>query len=107
MDLHSGSPFETVTLTTLSRDRHLFPLLLSEARALADKGTEGKTVVYTAWGAEWRVFGKPRRKREVGSVVLEKGMAERVEGDLKEFLGRGKWYAERGRSPPPLPLVQQ
>ncbi len=96
MDLHSGIPWETVTLTTLSRDRELFAELLAEARALADRGTEGKTVVYTAWGAEWRPFGKPRRKREVGSVVLKRGVAEDVEADLRSFLGRGKWYADRG-----------
>ncbi|GHJ84883.1 hypothetical protein NliqN6_1285 [Naganishia liquefaciens] len=96
MDLHSGTPWETITLTALSRDRHLFPQLLAEARALADKGTEGKTVVYTAWGTEWRPLGKPRRKRDVGSVVLAQGIAETCVDDLKQFLGRAKWYAERG-----------
>lgn len=96
MDLHSGIPWETVTLTTLSRDRALFPVLLQEARELADREKEGKTVVYTAWGTEWRPFGKPRRKRATGSVVLGEGVAERVEDDLRTFLGRGKWYADRG-----------
>ena len=103
MDLHSGIPWETVTLTTLSRDRSIFPLLLAEARTLADKGTEGKTVVYTAWGAEWRPFGKPRRKREVGSVVLKQGVAESVENDVRRFLSRGKWYADRGEFEGTLP----
>ena len=98
MDLHSGSPWETLTLTTLSTSRHLFPILLSEARSLAEEATEGKTVVYTAWGVEWRPFGKPRRRREMGSVVLAEGVAERVEKDLRGFLGRGNWYAERGES---------
>lgn len=96
VDIRNGSPWETLTLTTLSSSRHLLPVLLSEARAIAEKGTEGKTVVYTAWGVEWRPFGKPRRRREMGSVVLEDGVAERVEADLKGFLGRGKWYADRG-----------
>lgn len=96
MDLHSGTPWETLTLTTLSSFRYLFSQLLSEARALAESSTEGKTVVYTAWGVEWRPFGKPRRRREMGSVVLGEGVAERIEGDLKGFLGRGRWYAERG-----------
>jgi chaperone BCS1 len=98
MDLHSGTPWETLTLTTLSSSRDLFPSLLSEARSLAESATEGKTVVYTAWGVEWRPFGKPRRRREMGSVVLGEGVAERVESDLRGFLGRGKWYAERGGS---------
>ena len=99
MDLHSGSPWETLMLTTLSSSRDLFASLLSEARALAEASTEGKTVVYTAWGVEWRPFGKPRRRREMGSVVLAEGVAERVTKDLKGFLGRAKWYAERGEVP--------
>ncbi|WWC58384.1 uncharacterized protein I303_100924 [Kwoniella dejecticola CBS 10117] len=96
MDLHSGSPWETLTLTTLSAYRHLFSSLLTEARALAEASTEGKTVVYTAWGVEWRPFGKPRSRREMGSVVLAEGVSEKIENDLRSFLGRGKWYAERG-----------
>lgn len=96
MDLHSGTPWETLTLTTLSTSRDLFSSLLEEARTLAEASTEGKTVVYTAWGVEWRPFGKPRRRREMGSVVLGKGIAEEIESDLKGFLGRGKWYAGRG-----------
>lgn len=96
MDLTSGTPWETVTLTTLSRDRALFPLLLSEAREIANRGQEGKVVIYTAWGSEWKPFGTPRAKRDVGSVVLREGVSERIERDLREFLQRGKWYAERG-----------
>ncbi|ORX37793.1 putative mitochondrial inner membrane protein [Kockovaella imperatae] len=96
MDLHSGTPWETLTLTTLASSRHLLASLLSEARNLAENHIEGKTLVYTAWGMEWRPFGKPRRRRQMGSVVLADGVSERVEADIKGFLGRGKWYAERG-----------
>ncbi|KAF8600636.1 mitochondrial chaperone BCS1 [Ceratobasidium sp. AG-I] len=96
LDLNSGVPWETVTLTTLARDRALFPALLAEARDLALRGNEGRTVVYIARGIEWSQFGRPRRKREIGSVVLAEGVAERVESDVKAFMERGKWYAERG-----------
>lgn len=96
MDLHSGTPWETVVLTTLSKDRELFKDLLREAREWSERETEGKTVVYTAWGVEWRPFGKPRRRREMGSVVLGEGVSERIEKDLRSFLGRGRWYADRG-----------
>ncbi|KAJ7271993.1 mitochondrial chaperone BCS1 [Mycena haematopus] len=89
-------PWETVTLTTLSRDRALFPELLAEARDLGMQGQEGKLVIHTAWGTEWRPFGKPRRKRPVQSVVLEPGTAEKIETDLKAFLARRQWYADRG-----------
>ncbi|KAJ6525656.1 BCS1 N terminal-domain-containing protein [Mycena capillaripes] len=89
-------PWETVILTTLSRDRALFPQLLAEARDLGMQGQEGKLVIHTAWGAEWRPFGKPRRKRPIQSVVLAPGIAENIEADIKAFLARRQWYADRG-----------
>ncbi|KAB5590721.1 Mitochondrial chaperone BCS1 [Ceratobasidium theobromae] len=96
IDLNSGVPWETVTLTTLARDRALFPALLSEARDLALRGNEGRTVVYIARGIEWTQFGRPRRKRNLGSVVLAAGIAGRIEQDVRAFMARGKWYTERG-----------
>ncbi|GAA5837869.1 hypothetical protein JCM11251_004683 [Rhodosporidiobolus azoricus] len=96
LDLNSGTPWETVHLTTLSRDRSLFPLLLSEARKLAQQAQVGRTVIYTAWGAEWRPFGRPREKRLLESVVLDEGVKERVVEDVTAFMGRGRWYSERG-----------
>lgn len=96
MQLVSGTPWETVTVTTLSRDRHLFSKLLTEARDLALRGQEGKLVIRTAWGIEWKPFGQPRRKRPLHSVVLDTGVSEKVEQDVKAFLQRRQWYADRG-----------
>lgn len=96
MQMMSGTPWETVTLTTLSRDRALFPSLLAEARDLALRGQEGKLVVHTAWMTEWRPFGLPRRKRPLDSVVLADGVREQIEQDVRAFLARRKWYADRG-----------
>ena len=96
MQMASGTPWETVTLTTLSRDRALFAPLLAEARDSALRGQEGRLVVHTAWGTEWRPFGLPRRKRPLHSVVLAPGIAEKIIDDVRAFLGRREWYADRG-----------
>ena len=96
--LMSGIPWETVTLTTLSRDRGIFSELLSEARDMAMRGNEGKLVINIPWGIEWKPFGQPRRKRPVRSVVLEEGVAEKIEADVRAFLRRRQWYADRGVS---------
>lgn len=96
MQMMTGTPWETVTLTTLSRDRELFNQLLQEARDLAMKNQQGKLVIHTAWGIEWRPFGQPRQKRPVKSVVLATGVAEKIEQDIKSFLSRRQWYADRG-----------
>lgn len=98
MDLTSGTPWETVKLTTLSRDRRYFPALLGEAQQLAKASQVGKMIIYTAWGPEWRPFGQPRAKRLLESVILDTGIKERIVSDIQQFMSRGKWYAERGRS---------
>lgn len=95
-DIRTGSPFETITLTTLYRDRHIFSNLLSEAQALAQHLTEGKTVIYTSWGVEWKPFGAPRRKRPLESVILDTGVKESLVADVKDFLQSSHWYYDRG-----------
>ncbi|CUS21828.1 LAQU0S04e01728g1_1 [Lachancea quebecensis] len=96
IDMTNGAPFETVTLTTLYRDRLLFRDLLSDAKNLAVKSKDGKTVVFTSWGPEWRPFGQPKAKRLLPSVILDQGIKQNILKDVKEFLNNGKWYFERG-----------
>ncbi|KAG0206524.1 hypothetical protein BGX28_002054 [Mortierella sp. GBA30] len=96
MDLSTGAPWETVTLTTLSQDRQVFTELLQEAQKMALMNQEGKTVIYTSWGPEWRPFGQPRKRRLLESVILDEGIAERVVKDVREFVKNEKWYADRG-----------
>ncbi|CAG5127058.1 unnamed protein product [Candidula unifasciata] len=88
--------FETVTLTALGRNRGMFMSILDEARKLALQSTDGQTVMYTAMGAEWRPLGYPRRKRPLNSVILDKGLSERIRDDVQEFIDNPKWYMERG-----------
>ncbi|KAK1165459.1 mitochondrial chaperone BCS1 [Acipenser oxyrinchus oxyrinchus] len=96
IDLHTGTPWESVTFTALGRDRQIFFNLLQEARELALKQQEGRTVMYTAMGSEWRPFGCPRRRRPLTSVILERGLAEKLVDDVKDFIANPKWYADRG-----------
>lgn len=96
MDLSTGAPWETVTLTTLSRDRQVFTELLQEAQRMALANQEGKTVIYTSWGPEWRPFGPPRKRRLLSSVILDDGIGERIVRDVQEFVKNEKWYADRG-----------
>ncbi|EEB06360.1 Rieske ISP assembly ATPase [Schizosaccharomyces japonicus yFS275] len=95
-DLTTGTPWETVTLTTLNRDRGVFSQLLAEAQAYTQSAKANKTIIYTAFAAEWRPFGRPRSKRLLSTVVLDTGVKEKLVADLREFLQNSKWYAERG-----------
>lgn len=66
------------------------------ARQMALKQHEGRTIMYTALGSEWRPFGHARKKRPVQSVVLDVGVSERILQDCKEFISNPTWYSERG-----------
>lgn len=96
LDLHMGVPWETVTLTAFGRDKNIYFEMLEEARHLALKFTEGKTIMYTAMGADWREFGHPRKRRPINSVVLDTGIADRIVKDCKEFISSPEWYSNRG-----------
>ena len=45
---------------------------------------------------EWRLFGHPRRKRPLNSVILDKGILEKLITDVEHFLGQPHWYIDRG-----------
>ncbi|KAL5279812.1 BCS1L family protein [Megaselia abdita] len=96
LDLHMGVPFETVQLTAFGRGKDIYVDILDEARQLALAGTEGKTLMYTAMGADWRQFGHPRKKRPIESVVLERGLSSKILKDCQEFINNPKWYSDRG-----------
>lgn len=96
IDLHRGAPWESVTLTALGRNRELFFEILEESRQMALQQQEGKTVMYTAVGPEWRPFGYPRRKRPLESVVLDLGISDRILNDVEDFISNPSWYMDRG-----------
>ena len=95
LDLASGKPWETITLTTLYSQRHIFEDLFTEAHRLAQQSSEGKTIVYAARNS-WERFGEPRRKRPIESVILDKGVKESIVSDVKDFLRSSQWYYSRG-----------
>lgn len=63
---------------------------------MALKAHEGKTLMYTAMGSEWRQFGHPKKRRPIESVVLDKGIGQRILRDCKEFISNPSWYSDRG-----------
>ncbi|KFD55196.1 hypothetical protein M514_03837 [Trichuris suis] len=96
VSLQHGTPFETVTLTTIGRSQQFFADMLDEAQQMALQQMQHGTVVYQAVGHEWRQFGHPRRKRSLRSVVLDKGVQEALLMDIQEFISSNQWYIDRG-----------
>ncbi|KAK8380485.1 hypothetical protein O3P69_016820 [Scylla paramamosain] len=75
LDLQHGTPWETVTFTAFGKQKQLFHRIICEARDLAVKQNEGKTIMYTAYGSEWRQFGNPH---------------------VQDFMNNPEWYSNRG-----------
>jgi len=98
INFDTGTPWETVTLSTLGSSRQLFVDMLQEAREFGLQGTEGLTCVYKPEGSppEWKAFGQPMRPRPLDSVVLDEGVAKHLVDDVKEFITNSKWYQDRG-----------
>ena len=99
--LEVTSPFETLTLSWIdsfprSTAKTLASEILREAKQLSEEAERGKLLVYTNFANEWRVFGSPRRKRPLESVILSEGKKELLLEDLKKFLANSKWYYDRG-----------
>lgn len=92
----TGVPWETVTLTTLYSQRHIFEHLFREAHAQAAQSVEGKTVIYNQWGSHWQKFGNPRSKRPLDSVILDEGVKDKILADIEDFLRSARWYHDRG-----------
>ncbi|XP_003748167.1 mitochondrial chaperone BCS1 [Galendromus occidentalis] len=91
-----GQPFETVQLTAFGRDRSIYFDILERARKEALHKDVGKTLMYTAFGADWRQFGAPRERRPLESVILDENVKERIIEDVREFIATPDWYLERG-----------
>lgn len=96
VDINNGTPWETLTLTVVGRKTDIFSQLLSDAKTEALSREDGKTVIYSPMMTDWRPFGQPRRRRPLQSVILDAGIAEKLEADLKEFHASGKWYVDLG-----------
>ncbi|KAJ4305362.1 Complex III assembly protein translocase and chaperone [Kalmusia sp. IMI 367209] len=95
-DMSTGIPFETITMTTLYSQRNVFERIFAEAHEMHQQMQEGKTIIYNAMGPNWQPFGDPKRKRPLESVILERGVKERIVQDVQAFIEARTWYLDRG-----------
>lgn len=95
-DLKTGVPFETIRMTTLYSQRRVFERIFAEAHEMHQQNQEGKTVIYNSNGTEWKQFGEPKRKRPLESIILERGVKERIVEDVEAFIDARTWYLDRG-----------
>lgn len=91
-----GPMWEAVQLRMLGQKKQVLFQLLNEAKELALKAEEGRTIIFNTFGPEWRPFGFPRKKRPIKSVVLPAQLGPKILDDVRDFLSNTKWYTDRG-----------
>jgi len=96
LDFNTGKPWEKIQFTFIGKNTQLFENILNDAYEVSSQKEENKTTIYTNWGSEWREFGQPRTKRLLESVVLDKGVAEKIMADVLEWTNSADWYRDRG-----------
>lgn len=90
--------WESITLSTFRSNSWILADIMEEVRALFEEKpiAEDKTRFYFANDGYWQECGTGKRKRPLTSVILNTTIANRINGDMREFLETSKWYQDRG-----------
>ncbi|OQV12541.1 Mitochondrial chaperone BCS1 [Hypsibius exemplaris] len=89
-------PMEMLVLRTSGRDTSIFRDILEEASTYVQTKNQGKTTIFYAMNGCWSTLSTPLHKRPVESVVLDRGVAEKITSDLEHFVDHSEWYLNRG-----------
>lgn len=84
---------ETLTITTTGRDPSIIQKLIDDVTS-AERGKDTLPVYF--WAGRGYARCAERLKRPLSTVYLDDGLKQRVIDDLKTFLARRRWYADRG-----------
>ena len=96
IDQTHGVPYETLTLSTIGKNKQLVENILQEAKEITLKEQHGHTLIFKPVGVEWRQFGAPQKRRPLSSVITAEGQTNKIVTDVKKFLNTHKWYMDRG-----------
>lgn len=88
-------PRETFNISILTWRRKVMIELLEAARDFANPPEDNRISVFVPRYGDWCCDMK-RRPRPAESVICRTGVLESLMEDCKTFLGREKWYVERG-----------
>lgn len=86
------APFETITISFLTRDRGLVERFMKDARP-----EEHRNSIHVAmYGPGGSAGGLRRRKRGLGTVFVDEAIKKRLVERLTWFLGAEAWHTSRG-----------
>ena len=86
---------ESFTIRTFSWNAKYIRELLEEIRDHALPPSEPKVRVMVPTYEHWHIACRKLR-RDINSVILQNGLMERIQEDIKEFITSREWYREMG-----------
>ncbi|MCB1504664.1 MAG: AAA family ATPase [Hyphomicrobiaceae bacterium] len=86
------APFETITVSFLSRERGIVERFMRDARPEDHKNS----IYVTLYGAGGSAGGLRRRKRGLDTVFVDRAVKERLVERLRWFVGAEAWHSSRG-----------
>ncbi|KAF7308897.1 Mitochondrial chaperone BCS1 [Mycena kentingensis (nom. inval.)] len=91
-----GQKEETLQISILTRSHRVLNELLLEAKKQYMAAEEHSISIYISdTNNSWRHVAS-RPKRNIGSIILDPGVAELLVDDARDFLDSKPWYAARG-----------
>lgn len=96
--VQSDVSWESITLSTFRSYSWVLDDIMEEVRLMfvEEPVAEDKTRFYFANDGYWTECGSGKRKRPLSSVILNTAIANKINGDMREFLATAKWYQDRG-----------
>ncbi|KZT69336.1 P-loop containing nucleoside triphosphate hydrolase protein [Daedalea quercina L-15889] len=91
---------ESIHISILTRNNSIVDQLLAEAKQFYVDAQNDAVSIYVQDNRSWtprawrQVASRP--KRPLKSIILERGIKEKLLNDARRFLGSAEWYAERG-----------
>lgn len=88
----AGQRQESLTLWMVGRNQKLMADLMAEVRA---NGQDPDTIAVFAWTNGGYMLVERRVKRDLSTVYMDEAQKTALIADIKRFLARKPWYAER------------
>jgi mitochondrial chaperone BCS1 len=86
------APFETLTISFLTRDRGVIENFMRDSRPASHTNTIAVTLI----GGSGVISGLRRRKRGLDTVFVDQAVKDRLVALFNWFLGSEAWHASRG-----------
>ncbi|MEN2497360.1 MAG: mitochondrial chaperone [Marteilia pararefringens] len=95
---HTGKPFETLKIETMTKDVNFMPNLLHKSynNFIEEHRSNSRTEIFTPRGIEWMKLGSDKKQRKMNSIFLDANLKKTLIEDFNQFINSQNWYNRCG-----------